>query len=55
MTSEVVDILAKSFPGMKVNAGMNVKVGRLLSALNFERKVVAKGTVYYIVPMKKSA
>lgn len=55
MTSEVVDILAKSFPGMKVTAGMIVKVGRLLSTLNFERKVVAKGTVYYIVPMKKSA
>ena len=55
MTSEVVGILARNFPEMKVNAGMNVKVGRLLSALNFERKVVSKGTVYYIVPMKKSA
>ena len=55
MTNEVVSILSRSFPEMKVTAGMNVKVGRLLSALNFERKVVAKGTVYYIVPMKKSA
>lgn len=55
MTSEVVGILTRSFPEMKVTAGMIVKVGRLLSALNFERKVVAKGTVYYIVPMKKSA
>ena len=55
MTSEVVGILANSYPDMKVTAGMNVKVGRLLSAMNFERKVVAKGTVYYIVPMKKSA
>ena len=55
MTSEVVGILAKNYPEMKVTTGMNVKVGRLLSALNFERKVVAKGTVYYIVPMKKSA
>ncbi len=54
-TRDIVYILCKNFPEVRPTQGMAVKVGRLLTALNFERKEINKGTVYYIVPMKKSA
>ena len=54
-TRDIVYILCKNFPEIKPTQGMAVKVGRLLTALNFERKEINKGTVYYIVPMKKIA
>ncbi len=54
-TRDIVYILCKNFPEIRPTQGMNVKVGRLLTALNFERKEINKGTVYYIVPMKKIA
>ncbi len=55
LARDVVKVLAKHFPDVKQNHGTDVKVGLLLKALNFERKEVNRGTVYYIVPMSKAA
>ena len=40
---------------LKQSSGMNVKVGRMLKAMNFERKEVNKGTTYYLVPLQQGA
>ena len=54
-TRDIVGILSRSFPEIQRTQGMNIKVGRLLKAMNFERKEIAQGTVYYLVPIASAA
>ena len=55
LTRDVVNVLAKNFPDLKPNHGTDIKVGMILKHLNFERKECNRGTVYYIVPLTKTA
>lgn len=55
LTRDIVGILSRSFPEIQRTQGMNIKVGRLLKAMNFERKENAQGTVYYLVPIVSAA
>ena len=55
LTRDVVSVLAKSFPEVKATQGMNVKVGRLLKAMNYEQKDLMQGSAYFIVPVKPAA
>ena len=54
LTREVVGVLAQNFPELKQSSGMNVKVGRMLKAMNFEQKSTNQGSAYFIVPMKQA-
>ena len=55
LARDVVRILASNFPEIKQTQGMNVKIGRILKAMNFEKKDLVQGSAYYIVPMKSAA
>ena len=51
LTREVVKVLSAKYPELKQTNGMNVKVGRLLKAMNFEQKDTNQGSAYYLVPI----
>lgn len=51
LASEVVNLLSKNFPDVKRSHSMNIRVGKTLQMLKYERKEFNKGTAYYIVPL----
>ena len=55
LTRDVVYILCKNFPEIRPTQGMNVRVGRILKALNYEQKDLMQGSAYFIVPVKRAA
>ena len=55
LTRDIVYILCKNFPEVKPTQGMNVKIGRILKALNYEHKASNQGSAYFIVPIKRAA
>ena len=55
LTREVVSVLAHNYPEVKQTQGMNVKIGRLLKAMNFEQKDLMQGSEYFIVPVSQHA
>ena len=55
LTRDVVSVLTRSFPELKPSHGTDIKVGMILKHLNFERKECNRGTVYYLVPLTKTA
>ena len=55
LTRDVVYILCKNFPEIRPTQGMNVKVGRILKALDYEHKASNQGSAYFIVPIKRAA
>lgn len=55
LTRDVVSLLSRHYPELKQTQGMNVKVGRVLKALNFEQKGTNQGSAYFVVPMQLSA
>ena len=55
LTRDVVYILCKNFPEIRPTQGMNVKVGRILKALDYEHKASNQGSAYFIVPIKHAA
>ncbi len=55
LTRDVVYILCKNFPELRPTQGMNVKVGRILKALDYEHKASNQGSAYFIVPIKRAA
>ena len=55
LTREVVSVLARNYPEVKQTQGMNVKIGRLLKAMNFEQKDLMQGSAYFIVPVSQHA
>ena len=55
LTRDVVYILCNNFPEIRPTQGMNVKVGRILKALDYEHKTSNQGSAYFIVPIKRAA
>lgn len=53
--NEILQEIASEFPTLKVSEGLNVRLGRLLKAQNFERKRLTQGSVYYLVPRRVAA
>lgn len=53
--SAILSGIVAEFPNLKTTEGINVRLGRVLKAQNFERKRVTQGSVYYIVPRKAVA
>ncbi len=55
LTRDIVYILCKNYPELRPTQGMNVKVGRILKALDYEHKASNQGSAYFIVPIKRAA
>ena len=55
LTRDVVYILCKNYPELRPTQGMNVKVGRILKAMDYEQKATNQGSAYFIVPIKRAA
>lgn len=55
LTRDVVKTLAGCFPDLKVNHGTAVKIGRVLKAMQFERKDLEQGSAYYLVSIRNAA
>ena len=55
LTQDIVYILCKNFPEVRPTQGMNVKVGRILKALDYEHKASNQGSAYFVVPIKHAA
>lgn len=53
--NEILQEIVSEFPILKTSDGINVRLGRVLKAQNFERKRATQGSVYYIVPRKVAA
>lgn len=47
--NEILSEILSEFPTLKASEGINVRLGKVLKAQNFERKRVIQGSVYYIV------
>ena len=51
LVSDVVQYLVKAYPDLHPSRGMTIKVGRVLKMLQFEKKDLATGSAYYLVPI----
>lgn len=52
---EILTEMCSEFPVLKTTGGLNLRLGRVLKAQNYERKRITSGSVYYIVPKKSAA
>lgn len=52
---EILSEMVSEFPALKTAEGLNLRLGRVLKAQNFERKRITSGSVYYIVPKRVAA
>lgn len=53
--NEILQEIVSEFPALKTSEGINVRLGKILKAQNFERKRITQGSVYYIVPRRTAA
>lgn len=53
--NEILQEIVSEFPTLKTSEGINVRLGKVLKAQNFERKRITQGSVYYIVSRRAAA
>lgn len=53
--NEILEEIRAEFPTFKPTDNMNVRLGKVLKAQNYERKRVTQGSVYYLVSRKAAA
>lgn len=53
--NEILQEIVSEFPTLKTSESINVRLGKVLKAQNFERKRITQGSVYYIVSRRAAA
>ncbi|MCQ2239903.1 MAG: DUF5906 domain-containing protein [Bacteroidaceae bacterium] len=51
-TKQIADVLKRNYPDIQNTAGFNIKLGVTLKKMEFQRRCMAKGQEYFIVPRK---
>lgn len=51
-TKQIAEVLNRNYPGIQNTVGFSVKLGMTLKKMDFQRRCMAKGQEYFIVPRK---